>query len=587
LPDSVTTANPLTICFRFAPAKIGDYQIADTIRVGAQKKVITLLGSAGFDSVTFSPRRMDFGDVLLDSVKSLSLAIKNRGTFPASLITLSQPRPDYEPISGNQTIGGSPLIDMITFAPKHLGLDTSMIIFQWEDHLDTIFLSARGIQPGLQFPSSIIDFGQIRVGQHLDISDSVTNTLAVPIIVSSVSVGGKFHASPTGSTLINPLEWKKYTITYSPDAETSDTSTLILQTRDNGIATIPVRGEGVEAHLLVDTSTIDFLSVGLQQTKKQDLKISNTGGYPLAITNVAHGIKETEFDTATGGVFLIQPHDSTTYIISFTPQRAVRYLDSLRIDVDAPEKSAIIPLIGRGVFAPLGIPAVTYSIPNIQAKVGDIVAIPISIGGKDLSLFNLNSFYVDITYDPTVVYFDSIVITDATLSFGFKDTFARLSHDSVIHITGSGKEIIPSPGILFILQAEALLGPEDSTRISIQSSDPQNTGSLLSSSGEFVVTDCGNYRAQIVFKGNYSVSDIKPNPVSSVARIDYEIGLPGVVHLDLYDALGRLAKTIVDEDQTQGKHSVSFSTDGMPSGEYIYLLRSLEYKARGSLIIAK
>jgi hypothetical protein len=311
------------------------------------------------------------------------------------------------------------------------------------------------------------------------------------------------------------------------------------------------------------------------------LKVLNTGGYPLTIKNIHN--KLSVFDTSTKGVFAIAPNSSADYLLSFTPQRAIRYFDSLRIDADAPEKNAVVSMTGKGVFSPLGIPEVRYSIPDVQAKVGDIVEIPISIAGKDLSLFNIDSFHVDLAYDPTVIYFFDTIITSGTLSSGFSmKPVERLAHDSIIHISGKDKEIVATPGRFFILRAMALLGPHDSTRIYVLSSDPINTGSLLSTSGLFVVTDCENYRGGIIFKGNYSVSQVNPNPVSSQAHIDYEIGLPARVH-----ALGRHIRTIVDDDQTVGKHSAAFNADDIPSGEYIYVFKSLEYESRGSMIIAK
>ena len=589
LPDSVATGDPVTVCFVFTPTKVGSFETTDTIRIGNQQKIITLRGSAGIDSLELGPKSIDFGDVVKDSTKRWLLSIKNKGTYPPTLIVHQQPDPDFGKVTPNKTIG-IPLDTIhLYFIPVKLGVQTSKVIFRWGNHFDTITLRGRGIQPGLQFESSLIDFSKVRVAHDSTIAIGVTNTLNTEIKITSVSVdNGKYSISQTGQRIIFPHETLLYSVKYSPNAEMVDSATLTLNAENSGQPfVLPIRGEGVEAHLSINTSAIDFGNVILQQTKYYDtLRVSNTGGYPLVIESIHHDV--ANFDTATKGVFFIPPDSSVDYVVSFTPQRAITYFDTLRIVADAPEKSASVLLTGRGVFGPLRIPEITYSIPDEQAKVGDILEIPVSIGGKDLSLLDLDTFTVELSYDPTVIYFYDTVITERTLSAGFTTKFERLAHDSIIRISGFGKSIVAVPDRLFILRAEALLGPHDSTKIEVHASDPQNTPDPLSpATGSFVVTDCGNYRGGIVFKGNYSVSAIKPNPVSSTAHIEYELGLPGPVHLDLYNVLGMHIRTIVSGDQSKGKHAASFSTEGIQSGEYIYVLKSLEYEHKGSVIISK
>lgn len=590
LPDSVATGEPVTVCFVFTPSKIGSFETTDIIKIGSQQKIITLRGSAGIDSLELGPKSVDFGDVVKDSTKRALLSIKNKGTFPPTLIVHQQPDPDFGKVTANKTIGIQLDTTHLYFTPVKLGVQTSKVIFRWGNHFDTIFLRGRGIQPGLQFQSSLIDFSKVRIAHDSTITVSVTNTLSTSIRIKDISIDDPaFTIDRPGPRIIAPQETLLYKITYSPITERIDSSTLILNAENSGQSfLLPIRGEGVEAHLAVNTSAIDFGDVTLKQTKYYDtLRVSNIGGYPLVIESLHHDV--TNFDTATKGAFFIPPDSAVNYIVSFTPQRAIKYFDILRITADAPEKSASVLLTGKGVFGPLTIPEITYSIPDEQAKVGDILEIPVSIRGKDLALLDLDSFTVELSYDPTVIYIYDTIITEGTLSSGFTmKPIERLAHDSIIRISGSGKSIIASPDRLFILKAEALLGPHDSTKIEVHASDPQNSPDVLSSqTGTFVVTDCGNYRGGITFKGNYSVSAIKPNPVSSTAHIEYELGLPGLVHLDLYNVLGRHIRTIVNGDQSKGKHTASFSTEGIPSGEYIYVLKSLEYEHKGSVIISK
>ncbi len=586
LPDSIIIAAPVTLCFVFSPDSIGSFEATDTIRIGGQKKIVTLRGTAGISDLSFNPRIFDFGYILKGSSDTLRLAIHNKGTYPASPVIINTIAPDFIILPPAQTIGGLAFdTDKVIFSPSILGLQTSIIVFSWDNHIDTIFLRGKGIQPGLQISSSLLDFSKVRTAHDSVITITVTNNLASDVIViDSVSITGKFTVLPNTKATVNLGEKLFYSITYFPDAEIVDTGTLTFHTENSINTALPLHGEGVEAHLVVSTTGINFGNVGIGQTQKYHLKISDTGSYPLSITGLNHSVPN--YSTTPSGAFTIPPKSSIEEIVvSFMPLRAITYTDTLRIDADAPEKVTLISLQGKGVFAPLGIPQVSYSIPDRQAKVGELIEVPISISGTDLALFNLDSFRVEIAYDPHIVFFHDTITTLGTLSSGFKMKFERLAHDSVIRITGAGNSIIPFASRLFILHAEGLLGPVDSTRIFVSSSDPQNTENIFSSSGLFLVTDCGNYRGGIASKGNYSVSNITPNPASSTAHIDYEIGLTGRVHLNIFDPLGRHIRTIIDDNQTKGKHTARFSTDGIPSGEYIYVLKSLEYENRGTMII--
>jgi len=64
---------------------------------------------------------------------------------------------------------------------------------------------------------------------------------------------------------------------------------------------------------------------------------------------------------------------------------------------------------------------------------------------------------------------------------------------------------------------------------------------------------------------------IFPNPFKESARISYNLSKASPVSLKAYDLAGRLVETLVHDDQTAGRHEVSWSAKGLPAG--IYLLR--------------
>jgi len=65
-----------------------------------------------------------------------------------------------------------------------------------------------------------------------------------------------------------------------------------------------------------------------------------------------------------------------------------------------------------------------------------------------------------------------------------------------------------------------------------------------------------------------------PNPFQPGGMIEYGIAARGRVSLQVFDPEGRLAATLVDQEQAPGVHRVGFVAEGLPSGVYFCRLES-------------
>ncbi len=59
-----------------------------------------------------------------------------------------------------------------------------------------------------------------------------------------------------------------------------------------------------------------------------------------------------------------------------------------------------------------------------------------------------------------------------------------------------------------------------------------------------------------------------PNPFNPVTTIAYSLETPGLVTIRVHDLLGREIKTLIEENQSKGEHSVLFDASGLSSGVY-------------------
>ena len=66
--------------------------------------------------------------------------------------------------------------------------------------------------------------------------------------------------------------------------------------------------------------------------------------------------------------------------------------------------------------------------------------------------------------------------------------------------------------------------------------------------------------------GNY------PNPFNPTTVISYQLPAVSDVQLSVYNTLGQPVKTLVNERQGTGNHSVIFNAAGLASGMYVYKL---------------
>lgn len=73
---------------------------------------------------------------------------------------------------------------------------------------------------------------------------------------------------------------------------------------------------------------------------------------------------------------------------------------------------------------------------------------------------------------------------------------------------------------------------------------------------------------------SYKLGQNYPNPFNPSTTIVYSLPSNAKVVLKLYDSLGREVKTLVDQRQSAGEHSISLNASGLASGVYFYQLQS-------------
>jgi len=90
-----------------------------------------------------------------------------------------------------------------------------------------------------------------------------------------------------------------------------------------------------------------------------------------------------------------------------------------------------------------------------------------------------------------------------------------------------------------------------------------------------------------VFPKEFYLGQNYPNPFNPSTVISYQLPANTRVTLKVYDELGRVVRTLVNERQTAGSHSVTFDASNLSSGAYFYRLSAGSFVQTKKLILLK
>ena len=86
---------------------------------------------------------------------------------------------------------------------------------------------------------------------------------------------------------------------------------------------------------------------------------------------------------------------------------------------------------------------------------------------------------------------------------------------------------------------------------------------------------------------DFFLSQNYPNPFNPVTRINYGMRKDAILSIKVYDGLGRLVKTLVDEYKSRGEYEVTFDGTNFSSGIYFYKMKAGGFEQTKKMLIIK
>ena len=106
-------------------------------------------------------------------------------------------------------------------------------------------------------------------------------------------------------------------------------------------------------------------------------------------------------------------------------------------------------------------------------------------------------------------------------------------------------------------------------------------------SGLNFVMNKSNNQNNITTPVQFKLSQNFPNPFNPSTTINYVIPASGLVSIEVYNSLGQLASTLVNEVKEAGSYEVSFDASQLSSGVYFYRLSAGSYTETKKMTLIK
>jgi hypothetical protein len=104
---------------------------------------------------------------------------------------------------------------------------------------------------------------------------------------------------------------------------------------------------------------------------------------------------------------------------------------------------------------------------------------------------------------------------------------------------------------------------------------------------DFGVITAITYREEGVVPTNFDLSQNYPNPFNPSTTIRYSTPVAGTVELKVYNMLGQLVETLVNDSQPAGSYVVTFNASRLASGVYLYQLKVGDYLLSKKMVLVK
>ncbi|MEK9138397.1 MAG: choice-of-anchor D domain-containing protein [Bacteroidota bacterium] len=382
----------------------------------------------------------------------------------------------------------------------------------------------------------------------------IQNRGAQPLLISNItSTTTRFNVL-RWSQLIDPLSNGSVTIRFSPTVPESVQGFVVINSNSRTSPdTIVIRGESIAAAVLsLPTNTIYFGGVVTGGVLIRSISIANVGNIPMTIDSVRWVWNRPEFSLISVGN-VIAPQESGTATFSFTgpPGGPAGIGDRVRLYSNSLTSPDSIWLYGEYV-----------SRPNILFSHQSMDFDSTEIGtSKDMTLSVTNLMGYTIGTQGSVPQ-QSCFLTTASNARVYLSPQATM-YDTIRFAPTSAGSF--SDTVIYSFYMLGIVVRTDTLVLRGQGFAPINT----------------------LIPQTYTLFQNYPNPFNSTTRIEFQIPRQAHVELKVFDLLGRVVATLVNEEMAPGAYRKTFDGSALASGVYFYRLWAGDFVLCKKLVLLR
>jgi lysophospholipase L1-like esterase len=554
---SASPGGSFTVQVTFTPTVIGGY--SDTLYLHNNSSLVMvkvpLNGTAPAPALQALPASLSFGDVAKNVGASLRLVLRNSDLNAGSVTSYSSQSGRFSITPGTGTIGrNDSLVLMVNFTPTAFGSvsDTLRFMGVVAGGVAKVPVTGHSSIPVVTPSAAQLDFGDISMAAPKTMDVTLTNGSVNELVIDAIANShAEYFVDPSSGTIAGNGSLVLH-VTFAPAhfGTVSDTIQIISNASGSPLR-IPLRGRVPVPGLSLSRTVITFPLIGQGENVVRYLYIRNAGQSPITVQSI--GGHSPQFASATAMPLMVSAQDSALVGIRFAPNAAGEMRDTMSITTDA--GSAELIVIGTSPLSYL----------RCQPT-------PVAFGDGKVGTTIWRSCVLKVqSTDPGFsIGVDSVRVQGGT--FGV----IPLNSRTVLLPADSLKLMLSFSPVLYKTYAETLLVYNDSY-VGILRVPLSGTGDTFTDVGAAVDRTPEGF----ALHQNY------PNPFNPTTEITFALSVPARTTLCVYDLLGREVAMLQDGWMGEGIHHVRFNATGLPSGMYVYQLRSGEHSAVRRMLLMK
>ena len=217
--------------------------------------------------------------------------------------------------------------------------------------LEFVSLIGLGTPAVLVLSPTSLDFGTVLLGATSRLPVQVTNTSSTPVTMFSISANGDYSTAgscPAPGGVLAANTSCTVQVTFAPTQVGVRPGTLSIGSSASAVPiTAPLTGIGVQAHLVISPTALNFGNIALGSSANLPVILSNVG--TADVTGIATAITGDYQVTTPCAVTTLVPGASCTMMVTFTPAALGARVGTLTITSSDPASPTVVPLTGVGI----------------------------------------------------------------------------------------------------------------------------------------------------------------------------------------------------------------------------------------------